>query len=393
MNKLIIHIGTPKTATTAIQYFLHNNNEQLLSLGYEFPDTQSDFKDERGFATINNDESAFANGNIIMDAQVLTAYRQGPEAFEDILGYVFPDMAEYYRGVISDNKADFDAIVGYIGKKLEDHTVILSSENLWTFRYDFLERFVQEFGSRVEVIVYLRRQDSYVESMWNEVVKIGVVSDIVEDYLFFMLSEENDNHGLRYKTRLQKIEKIIGRDHSHVRIFEDRVTRQKGGICYDFLRAAGIDPELYEWVKPKEAVNERISGPAINMKRIFNEYLAHRVRNTEAILDRIPDHIGTYNRIFSRLSTEYIKTLPGKDFYLSADYRMRMKQIFEADNAYIAKKYMGKKAGEPLFEDDDWTVDRNVQPLTMNEEMLLRLLFEVCYNDEVRETLSSQNPG
>ncbi len=390
MNKLIIHIGTPKTATTAIQYFLHNNKEQLQALGYEFPDIHSDFKDDRGFAAINNDESAFANGNMIMDAQVLTAYRQGQEAFEDILDYVFPDIAEYYRAVISNNKTDFDSIVSYLRKKLEDHTVIISSENLWTFRYDFLQRFVQEFGNRVEVVVYLRRQDSYVESMWNEVVKLGVVSDIVEDYLFFMLSEENDNHGLRYKKRLQKIEKIVGRENIHVRTFEDRVTRKKGGICYDFLRTIGIDPDLHEWVKSKAAVNERISGPAVNLKRIFNEYLAHRVGSKEDILDRIPNHIGRYNQIFSRLSTEYVKTMPEKDYYLSAGYRMRLKKLFEADNEYIAQEFLGKKAGETLFEDDNWTADRTVQPLTINEEMLLRLLYEVCYNDEVREQLSSQ---
>ena len=85
MNKLFIHIGTPKTATTDIQYFLHNNNDRLLTMGYEFPDTQADFKSDKGFAQVNNDESAFANGNIIMDAQMLTAYNQGPEAFDEAL--------------------------------------------------------------------------------------------------------------------------------------------------------------------------------------------------------------------------------------------------------------------------------------------------------------------
>ena len=38
------------------------------------------------------------------------------------------------------------------------------------------------------------------------------------------------------------------------------------------------------------------------------------------------------------------------------------------DNAFIAEDYLGKKPGETLFVDDDWTADRTVQPLTMNEE-------------------------
>lgn len=387
MNKLFLHLGTPKTATTAIQFFLRDNSEKLLSLGYDFPDTQTDFKKDKGFAQVKNDESACANGNIVMDAEVLTAYKQGTEAFDDVLSFVFPDMAEYYRAVIADNKTDSDLLLSYLKEKLDRNNVILSSENLWTFQYDFLERFVREFGDCVEVIVYLRRQDSYVESMWNEVIKLGVVSDIVEDYLFFMLSEENDNHGLRYKRRLQKLAKIVGNNHIHVRLFEESTLRSSGGISFDFLRTIGIDPDEVSWVKPKIKVNERISGPAVNMKRIFNEYLQHRVGSKEDILDQIPNHVGRYNRIFSKLSTEYAKTLPEKDLYFSSEYRQRMERLFEADNAYIAQEFLGKKEGESLFSDNDWHSERNVQPLTMNEEMLLRLLFEICYNDEVREQL------
>ena len=153
MNKLYLHLGTPKTATTAIQYFLHDNNDRLRDIGYEYPDMQSDFPGNRGFAWVKNDESAYANGNVILDAQVLSAYRQGEDAFEDILGFVFPDMAEYYRAVISGNRTDFDAVIAYIKAKLEKNNIIISSENLWTFSYSFLERLKNEFADRVEAIV------------------------------------------------------------------------------------------------------------------------------------------------------------------------------------------------------------------------------------------------
>ena len=382
MNKLYLHLGTPKTATTAIQLFLHDNRDQLRTLGYDFPDTRSDFRKDKGYAQINNAESAYANGNIIMDAQALTAYRQGPEAFEDILRYVFPDIAEYYREVIGGNETDFDALIDYIKEKLEYRHVIISSENLWTFKYDFLERFVQEFGDAVEVVVYLRRQDKYVESMWNEVIKLGVVSDIVEDYLFFMLSEENDNHGIRYKTRLQKICRILGKDHITVRLYEDNAFKRDGGIHFDFLRSIGIEPDKYEWAKPKRGVNERLSGPAVNLKRIFNEYLHQKVDSKGEILDQKPDHIRKFNRIFYRLSSEYIKTLPDKDFYLPSSYRMRMEKMFAGDNAYIAEEFLGKKPGEPLFEDNDWTKEQNVKPLTPNEEIMLRMIFELTYSED-----------
>ena len=59
MNKLYLHLGTPKTATTAIQFFLHDDRDQLLALGYDFPDTRSDFGKDRGYAQLKNDESAY----------------------------------------------------------------------------------------------------------------------------------------------------------------------------------------------------------------------------------------------------------------------------------------------------------------------------------------------
>ena len=380
MNKLFLHLGTPKTGTTAIQFFLHNNREGLGALGYEYPDPGADFPNDRGFTTVNNDESAYANGNFIMDAQILTAYRQGTEPFEAILRYVFPDMAEYYREVIVNNETDFDALIAYIRDKLGRSHVILSSENLWTFKYDFLRRFAREFGDRMQVIVYLRRQDRYVESMWNEVIKLGVVTDTLEEYLSFMLFEENDNHGLRYQTRLREIASVVGKERVDVRLYEDGALQRSGGVQKDFLRAVGIDPAQREWVTLKRDVNERLNGPAVNVKRVFNEYLQRKVGGKEEILDRVHSHINEYNEIFCRLGSAYSRNRSGKDTYFSSSERMRLKKLFAKDNAYIAETFLGRQPGEPLFEDDDWTADRNVHPLTANEETILRLFFEVCYN-------------
>ena len=382
MNKIYIHIGTPKTGTTALQFFLHNNIDTLKSLGFIYPDIASDFPDDKGFTKINNNESAYANGNFIIDAEVLSAYQEGPEAFEDILQYVFPDIAEYYKEVIDKNKTNFDTLIKYISDKLEQDNVIISSENLWTFKYDFLRRLVKEFGERIEVIVFLRRQDRYVESMWNEVIKLGVVSDTVEEYFDFMLFEENDNHGLRYKKRLKELSDIIDKNSIHVKLYETSTLQKNGGLFFEFLRTIGVEPENHEWVFLKNDVNERISGPAVNIKRVFNEYLQMKVSNKSDILDLIPNHLSTYNRIFYRLSSAYTKTTSTKDAYFSSSDRMRMEKLFSNDNAYIAEKFLGKAPGEPLFTDNDWTIERTVTPLSANEETILRMFYEVCYNED-----------
>ena len=391
MNKLYIHMGTPKTGTTALQFFLHNNMEILNSLGFDFPDISADFPDDKGFTKINNDESAYANGNFIIDSQVLSAYQQGPEAFNKILQYVFPDIAEYYRDVIDENGTDFDTLVNYINDKLKKNNVIISSENLWTFNYDFLERFIREFGDKVEVVVYLRRQDYYIESMWNEVIKLGVVSDTIEEYFGYMLYEENDNHGLRYKKRLVEISEIIGKEHLHVRIYGKQELKRYGGLYNDFLHAIGIEYDKYQWALPKNTINERISGPTVNIKRVFNEYLEMKVGSKSDILDMIPEHVGKYNKIFYRLSSSYTKTQTSKDYYFSSSDRMRMEKLFADDNAYIAQEFLGKAPGIPLFRDNNWTTERSVIPLSANEETILRMFYEVFYNEDLFNKYDKEN--
>ena len=37
-KKFILHIGTNKTGTTAIQSFLYNNSQQIRNLGFSYPD-------------------------------------------------------------------------------------------------------------------------------------------------------------------------------------------------------------------------------------------------------------------------------------------------------------------------------------------------------------------
>ncbi|MCR5452017.1 MAG: hypothetical protein K6F00_05250 [Lachnospiraceae bacterium] len=381
MNKLIVHLGTPKTGTTAIQFFLHDNAKRLMELNYDFPDVKEVFTEDRGFFNIDNNESSYANGNFIIDTLALSAYKEGRESFEELLKHVFPDIAEYYRTVIPDNKTDFDMFIAYIKERLSKHNVIISSENLWTFSYDFLKKLKAEIEEEIEVVVYLRRQDKYVESMWNEVIKLGVVSDTVQEYFDYMIYDEADNHGIHYGRRLKQLIGIVGRENVKVRLYEKESFSKNGGLCFDFLDAIGINDDRENWSERKIDPNGRIAGSTVNLKRIFNEYLSKRVDNDkDIILNKRLDHVREYNEIFYRLSSVYSKKNRPADAYFSAKERLRLEKLFSADNEYIAKEFFGRETGEALFANDNWSAERNVEPLSINEEAILRLLFEMCYD-------------
>lgn len=47
-NTLLLHIGTPKTGTTALQKFLSENSEELKKQGWDFPDMLKEWQIQYG---------------------------------------------------------------------------------------------------------------------------------------------------------------------------------------------------------------------------------------------------------------------------------------------------------------------------------------------------------
>lgn len=60
-NTLLLHIGTPKTGTTALQKFLSENSEELKKQGWDFPDMLKEWQiqyGERAYKSTHRTESA-----------------------------------------------------------------------------------------------------------------------------------------------------------------------------------------------------------------------------------------------------------------------------------------------------------------------------------------------
>lgn len=141
--KLVIHIGTPKTGTTAIQQFLCENYDMLQQFGWQYMDVQ------RGTDVKSNTNYA--------DSAAVT-----------MLGKVV-DHTSGWR--VNTEHAIWREMWEQIRKRLEDSNVILSEEMIWRWNLtSFFEACKKEYD-HIEVIVYLRRQDRYIESWWNQEVK------------------------------------------------------------------------------------------------------------------------------------------------------------------------------------------------------------------------------
>ncbi|MFN6998800.1 MAG: hypothetical protein ACK4ST_02040, partial [Elioraea tepidiphila] len=141
MRRLFIHIGAPKTGSTAIQHFLADERAALLRHGILYP----------AAATIG-------------------------KAHHAIGAAIFPGRAGRLGGVPRD--AALARALADVHAEIERHqptTVILSTEYLWgVLSPDRIRRLLAAFPDwRVHVVAYLRRQDLLAQSLYIQAVKAG----------------------------------------------------------------------------------------------------------------------------------------------------------------------------------------------------------------------------
>ena len=203
-NTLLLHIGTPKTGTSSIQHFLFQNREILLQKGWDYPDLKSKLSYLHDFA--HNPEK---NGNVFYEGIKL-----------------YPRASEVS-----------DSVLHILEEFVHNNNVLLSAEEFYEYDTEDLLTRIKERITNVKVIIYLRRQDLYVESRWNQIVKDdrcyrGSFEQYVKDS-----KEWDEGH---YLKKLESISKIIGEENIVVRVYE--WSQLFGGnVVEDFFHEMELD--------------------------------------------------------------------------------------------------------------------------------------------------------
>jgi len=240
MNTLYLHIGTTKTGTTAIQGFCLDNQDVLNQKGYCYPELSLQYKIQ--YKTISDRRNAHFMIAEPLDNPQSGSFRMGMDKVE-----------EYFKTYPN---------------------VILSDEGIWSEPYEqrialwrALKKEGKQHGFRVKIVVYLRRQDTYLISGWNQTIK-SAVGDVVDEPWDEYVKRRPMIGKLDYAHNLGKLATILGRDNILVRRFEPK--RFSGGSIYsDFLKTIGL--ELTDEYRIAESVrNTGLTGNTHEIKRILN---------------------------------------------------------------------------------------------------------------------------
>ena len=246
MKTLYLHIGTPKTATSSIQKFLAENWDVLQKHGYFFPESTHIYPRVNARRNAHFLSGRVRNGEGIRDKEKEKTYleeglQQVRDAFQNYDNVILTDESIWY-------------CLCYLKKSLLCD----------------LKKEADKQGYQIKVIVYLRRQDKFLLSRWNQRVKQKSTSDAVlscDEY--FELTQKKEKDIYQYGKILDGIAEVIGKENLIVRRFDVESWRD-GSIIHDFMHEIGIDvtPEFHELEKN---ANLSLDKNTTEIKRILNQ--------------------------------------------------------------------------------------------------------------------------
>lgn len=235
MKRLILHLGHAKTATTYLQSVLHLNEEAFLKRGFWIP---SNFE---AFGSYNFQQLA-ATGQIFSG-----------------------NLQSVFEAAINRDSEQVGRMMDYALRTNEEN-VVLSSELLFYYNW-VVQEIVQRANDqnfRVDVVVYLARQDRAVIAGYQQSVRNHGAHDSVVRFL----DEQRAQALFEYAPVIGSYG-IAPPNRVIVRTFE-RQFLQDGNICADFLNLlqCPMDPAALRY--PLGDLNTRLPLEWCEMLRACN---------------------------------------------------------------------------------------------------------------------------
>lgn len=328
---LLFHIGTAKTGSTALHHFLSKNKVLLQKNGWDYPDLVSELT---GVCSVAN-RGIKKNGTVFFDYDKRTHLPTRITYDEEIWNTVWKCIKEH----------------------LANYSVIISEEVFWQYSDRlFWERIIDE-RVPIKVVVYLRRQDYFMESLWQQRIKLGRTHVSLSEFA----SKQTDV--LNYYTKISEIADIIGKENIFVREYIEKHEDNNWHIENDFSSVLGVEFDKTIFAGEEES-KLRINHKCLEMKRVLNEELGAEATNWHMnwMMEQVSRHGGGTDKT--------------EKFYFSLEERKRLLAKYKEENDKVASEYMGKKNG-CLFPDE---LPKNKQKQEVFDEEIVRI-FALMVNE------------
>ena len=319
-KRLIVHIGANKTGSSAVQRFLSMNSLALRAEGIIVPDDEFRIADK------------IQGHHVFGFQELLKNSSEGRKQLEDAIDAV--DLASPRATAI-----------------------VLSAENLTAnpAAPSLFEGLAKRFD--IEVIVYIRRQDEYILSSWQQ-----WYSKIWVDFWAWVISVVGVLGD--WRAYLENWETIIPREKITVRIFE-RSKLEGGDVIADFYSMLGISKPLSALAYPKGTVNPSFSDAVMDL-----------VKGNELIFRNVHDN-DFYNFVVKMTGDKFMKS--ARQSSISISQRQSIIRRYKQQNDWIKKAYFPHIEGElfspPKERDYDYVSPDDIDQQKL--EFLTSILYQM----------------
>ena len=304
--RFIIHIGTHKTATSSIQAFCEKNRKLLLDKGICYP--------------VN--KSGSRNHNFLACDIAFGRYAAADSHLKDMVNQARKSNAK----TVLISGESFYAMNSFFFKLYQR-----PCENYWLNERLAVSRLKEFLGEHdVKIVCYLRRQDFFLESIYNQCIKhTPGYSGLIREFKVLMYES------LSYYRILSIWAECFGQKNMVVRNYEQAV---KSSPIIDFVNSALSIESLEEFELNDSHVNERLNRDVLEYKRILNRIT-----------------LPVYDQIMLMKACQIISQEMGENHtfqnYLAFDERIELISDFSIDNPRIIECFNVDADGFTLADD------------------------------------------
>jgi hypothetical protein len=327
--ELVLHIGTGKTGTSSVQFFLRDNRDRLAELGLLYPRTPGRARHSRLVLFASPDD--------------------------EIEGY--PHWARQKQS----DPATFRRIFRRrLLKEIEQSglsRVLMSDEELYKASVPTLQRlgrFTGGIARELRLVCYLRRQDDHMVSRYQQGVKVGWVSRLDA------WAREDMSDLYDYAGRLGQHRQLLAPGAIVVRRFEASAFTG-GSLRQDFLDAVGVDARADEMVQLPD-LNPSLDAESVEFLRLLN---LHRVEHEGAPPGMIDNR---------RLATRLTAAATGPTLTLPEAALDTFMAQWQDTNRRVAEDYLGDRTGQ-LFQEPrktrNTTTEQRLDPARLDHFLAL----------------------
>lgn len=344
MATVYLHIGTMKTGTSALQRFLDTNREYLKEQGFLYP------RLELGLP----EQFFFRNGHFVV----------------------------YYAGRknLLDQNVDQQEVIkmacrqlGELAENIEN--IVLSDELIWHYaakKQDFWTELAESFrkiNCDLKIILYLRRQDTFIESLYSHAVKSN--HKMAGEFSDYLKGNVVKKFVMDYDSGIKELERQLGRENLLIRIYDqEKYIKNRNLIFADFLEVLGLSLDG-NYVMPEKVSNAGLAGNYIEFKRVMNGVPEYReLENFMAGPLVLASSVKTGEKIRRR------------EGFFSGEQRKEFMSLFEEGNRRLAKEYFGREDGvlfeEPEEELAKWHLDEE----NLWKDILISMTEVICAQEK-----------